>query len=61
MTGQKAAYDYLGGSIEKFPSGDEMVRLIEMNGFEKARAQPLTGGIATIYLANKPGAVGGMV
>jgi demethylmenaquinone methyltransferase/2-methoxy-6-polyprenyl-1,4-benzoquinol methylase len=51
VTGQKAAYDYLGGSIEKFPSGREMVELIERNGFAKASAEPLTGGIATIYTA----------
>jgi demethylmenaquinone methyltransferase/2-methoxy-6-polyprenyl-1,4-benzoquinol methylase len=55
VTGQKAAYDYLGGSIEKFPSGDEMVRLIEQNGFAMASAHPLTGGIATIYTAQKSG------
>ena len=53
MTGQKAAYDYLGGTIEKFPSGDEMARLIEQNGFAMASACPLTGGIATIYTAQK--------
>lgn len=53
VTGQRAAYDYLGGSIEKFPSGGEMVELIEKNGFEKASAEPLTGGIATIYTAQK--------
>jgi demethylmenaquinone methyltransferase/2-methoxy-6-polyprenyl-1,4-benzoquinol methylase len=53
VTGQKAAYDYLGGSIEKFPSGEEMMRLIEGNGFTTASAQPLTGGIATIYTAQK--------
>jgi demethylmenaquinone methyltransferase/2-methoxy-6-polyprenyl-1,4-benzoquinol methylase len=53
VTGQKAAYDYLGGSIEEFPSGDEMVRLIEANGFAAASAQALTGGIATIYTAQK--------
>lgn len=53
VTGQKAAYDYLGGSIEKFPSGGEMLRLIEANGFTTAAAQPLTGGIATIYTATK--------
>jgi demethylmenaquinone methyltransferase/2-methoxy-6-polyprenyl-1,4-benzoquinol methylase len=53
VTGQKAAYDYLGGSIEKFPSGEEMVALIEKNGFAKASAEPLTGGIATIYTAQK--------
>jgi demethylmenaquinone methyltransferase/2-methoxy-6-polyprenyl-1,4-benzoquinol methylase len=53
VTGQKAAYDYLGGSIEKFPGGDEMIRLIEENGFTLPSAQPLTGGIATIYTASK--------
>jgi demethylmenaquinone methyltransferase/2-methoxy-6-polyprenyl-1,4-benzoquinol methylase len=53
VTAQKAAYEYLGGSIEKFPSGDEMVRLIEQNGFAMASANPLTGGIATIYTAQK--------
>jgi demethylmenaquinone methyltransferase/2-methoxy-6-polyprenyl-1,4-benzoquinol methylase len=51
VTGQKQAYDYLGRSIEKFPSGREMVELIERNGFAKASAEPLTGGIATIYTA----------
>jgi len=61
VTGHKAAYNYLGGSIEKFPSGDEMVRLIEENGLEKAQARPLTGGIATIYLANKSGLFGEVV
>jgi demethylmenaquinone methyltransferase/2-methoxy-6-polyprenyl-1,4-benzoquinol methylase len=53
VTGQKAAYDYLGGSIEKFPSGAEMVELIEKNGFAGASAAPLTGGIAAIYTARK--------
>ena len=53
VTGQKTAYDYLGGSIEKFPSGTEMIRLIEENGFAMASARPLTGGIATIYTAGK--------
>jgi demethylmenaquinone methyltransferase/2-methoxy-6-polyprenyl-1,4-benzoquinol methylase len=53
VTGQKKAYDYLGGSIEKFPSGGEMIGMIEANGFAAAAAQPLTGGIATIYTAQK--------
>lgn len=55
VTGHKAAYDYLGGSIEEFPSGEEMVRLIEASGFVTASAEPLTGGIATIYTARKFG------
>jgi demethylmenaquinone methyltransferase/2-methoxy-6-polyprenyl-1,4-benzoquinol methylase len=53
VTGQRDAYDYLGRSIEKFPCGREMVELIEKNGFTDASAEPLTGGIATIYVAEK--------
>lgn len=53
VTGQKAAYDYLGGSIEKFPSGSAMLELIEKNGFTNAAAERLTGGVATIYTATK--------
>lgn len=54
VTGEKSAYDYLGGSIEKFPSGAAMLELIERNGFTMATAEPLTGGIATIYTGQKP-------
>jgi demethylmenaquinone methyltransferase/2-methoxy-6-polyprenyl-1,4-benzoquinol methylase len=53
VTGQKAAYDYLGGSIEKFPSGSAMQELIEKNRFTNAAAERLTGGVATIYTARK--------
>ena len=49
ITGQKAAYDYLGDSIEKFPSGQQMCALMEANGFHDADAQPLSRGIVTIY------------
>jgi demethylmenaquinone methyltransferase/2-methoxy-6-polyprenyl-1,4-benzoquinol methylase len=49
ITGQKAAYAYLGATIEKFPNGQEMCRLMETNGFRDAQAQPLSGGIVTIY------------
>ena len=53
LTRKKAAYDYLGDSIEQFPGGEELVRLIEANGFRDAAAEPLTGGIVTIYTATK--------
>jgi demethylmenaquinone methyltransferase/2-methoxy-6-polyprenyl-1,4-benzoquinol methylase len=53
LTRQKNAYDYLGDSIEEFPSGEAMLRLIETNGFHNANAEPLTGGIVTIYTARK--------
>jgi demethylmenaquinone methyltransferase/2-methoxy-6-polyprenyl-1,4-benzoquinol methylase len=53
LTKQKHAYDYLGNSIEEFPNGNAMVRLMEANGFMDASAEPLTGGIVTIYTAHK--------
>jgi len=53
LTGKKSAYDYLGDSIEQFPGGETMLRLIEANGFRDAAAEQLTGGIVTIYTATK--------
>ena len=53
VTGDQAAYEYLGGSIEKFPSGNEMIELITRNGFTAGSAEPLTGGVAAIYTARK--------
>ena len=53
VTGQKNAYQYLGGSIEEFPSGEAMLRLIEGSGFGKAVARPMTGGIVTLYTAER--------
>ena len=53
ITGRRDAYEYLAASIDEFPSGAAMARLIEANGFSAARAIPLTAGIATIYTAQK--------
>jgi demethylmenaquinone methyltransferase / 2-methoxy-6-polyprenyl-1,4-benzoquinol methylase len=53
LTQKKSAYDYLGDSIEEFPAGAEMLRLMEANGFAHATAEPLTGGIVTIHTADK--------
>lgn len=53
ITGRRDAYEYLASSIEEFPSGEAMTRLIDANGFALADATPLTGGIATIYTAQK--------
>src|ERR1051326_5200469 len=49
ITREKTAYQYLGASIENFPCGPEMCDLIEANGFKNAVAEPLSGGIVTIY------------
>ena len=51
ITREKEAYQYLGASIENFPSGRAMCDLIEASGFKNATAEPITGGIVTIYVA----------
>jgi demethylmenaquinone methyltransferase / 2-methoxy-6-polyprenyl-1,4-benzoquinol methylase len=53
LTGKKNAYDYLGDSIEDFPSGSAMCQLMTENGFAGPSFEPLTGGIVTIYTATK--------
>jgi demethylmenaquinone methyltransferase/2-methoxy-6-polyprenyl-1,4-benzoquinol methylase len=53
LTGQRDAYEYLGGSIEQFPAGDSMKRLLESCGFSQTDAAPITGGVVTIYEGSK--------
>jgi len=55
LTRKKSAYDYLGDSIEEFPSGHTMIDLIEASGFGNVKLQPLSYGIATIYTAQNIG------
>jgi demethylmenaquinone methyltransferase/2-methoxy-6-polyprenyl-1,4-benzoquinol methylase len=52
-TGRTDAYEYLGGSIEKFPSGESMASLILQCGFGNAKAYPLTLGTVSIYTATR--------
>jgi demethylmenaquinone methyltransferase/2-methoxy-6-polyprenyl-1,4-benzoquinol methylase len=54
LTGERSAYQYLGDSIEQFPGADAMLHLLEQSGFREARAEPLSGGIVTICMAEKP-------
>jgi demethylmenaquinone methyltransferase / 2-methoxy-6-polyprenyl-1,4-benzoquinol methylase len=53
LTQEKSAYDYLGDSIEKFPSGNAMCELMQETGYVSPSFEPLTGGIVTIYTATK--------
>ena len=53
ITRERAAYEYLCGSIERFPSGKEMEALICANGFQSAQGTALTFGIASLYEAQK--------
>lgn len=54
LTGQRDAYEYLGGSIEQFPSGAAMTGLLEQCGFTATRATPLTCGVVSIYEGTRP-------
>ena len=54
LTKQKTAYTYLGDSIEQFPSGDAMLKLMESVGFRNAAAEALSAAIVTIYTGEKP-------
>lgn len=54
LTGQRDAYEYLGGSIEAFPSGKAMCGLLETCGFTATNATPLTGGVVSIYEGTRP-------
>ncbi|MBC8127067.1 MAG: ubiquinone/menaquinone biosynthesis methyltransferase [Gloeobacteraceae cyanobacterium ES-bin-144] len=54
LTGQRDAYEYLGGSIEAFPSGNAMNTLLESCGFTEASATPVSFGVVTIYEATCP-------
>ena len=49
VTREKYAYEYLGDSIEKFPAGAAMTRLMEESGFTEATAEALSGGVVSIY------------
>jgi demethylmenaquinone methyltransferase/2-methoxy-6-polyprenyl-1,4-benzoquinol methylase len=53
LTGNRAGYEYLGESIEAFPSGEAMCSLIRANGFAAAETKPLAAGIVSIYTAQK--------
>ena len=51
LTGQREAYEYLCSSIEKFPSGQQMVELMQSCGFGEVKVVPLTLGVACLYEA----------
>ena len=51
ITGNRQAYEYLGDSIERFPSGQAMVDLLAEAGFAETVWIPLSFGISSIYLS----------
>lgn len=53
LTGERQAYEYLCGTIEKFPAGEAMCSIMRENGFASATSKPLSFGIASLYVATK--------
>lgn len=51
VSGERGAYEYLAESIERFPRGADMLRLLGEAGFDEARAEELSGGIVSLYTA----------
>ncbi len=52
-TGDKGAYDYLAGSIEQFPSKQDLSQQIREAGFASVEATGLTASIVAIHEAAK--------
>ena len=50
-TGDRKAYEYLGGSIASFPSKEKISEELRAAGFSKVRAIGLTGSIIAIHVA----------
>lgn len=50
ITGERGAYEYLAGSIDRFPSGEGMLQLFEAAGLVEPEWIPLSGGIASVYI-----------
>lgn len=51
ITGNGAAYDYLGESIEVFPRDNAFLKLMTQCGYSMTTQLPLLSGIASIYTA----------
>ena len=51
MTGDRAAHEYLGGSIEEYPDRAGMCAEMRAAGFSTVRATALTGGVVALHEA----------
>jgi demethylmenaquinone methyltransferase/2-methoxy-6-polyprenyl-1,4-benzoquinol methylase len=54
ISGDKYAYHYLNRTVESFPYGNEFCDLLSSAGYKNSQIEPLSFGIASIYLGEKP-------
>lgn len=52
----KSAYAYLPASVSQFPCGEKLALRMRAAGLNDVKFHPLTLGVATIYVGNKPAA-----
>lgn len=55
LSRSRTGYEYLPRTVDQFPDGEELVSHLEAVGFANPRSCSVTRGIATIYIADKPG------
>lgn len=53
LTGNRAAYEYLPRTSQKFPCGEDFMAQLKVAGFSSCTAQSLSGGVAYIYYGQK--------
>ena len=49
VSGDPEAYSYLPASVNSFPDGGDMCRVMENAGLQNVEVQKLTGGVASLY------------
>lgn len=54
VSGDSYAYNYLNKTVETFPCGEEFCDLMRAAGFGEVRHEPMTLGVATLYIGVKP-------
>lgn len=54
VSGDRNAYRYLNQTVETFPCGEAFCQLMREAGFERVAAEPMTFGVATLYVGVKP-------
>ncbi len=54
MRNNSAAYEYLPESVGEFPQYEQLVERMEVAGLVNVRFFPMTFGIATLYVGEKP-------
>ena len=53
VSGDKRAYAYLPATMEAFPQGERMQRILQRAGFRDVRFRRFTFGLSTLYTACK--------